>query len=85
MDGRSVARFLMPKMNGFLYENHCGGPTLLNVLDALNVLNELNMFKDALSIGLPGILSFFPLFLSHFPVRTPSCAHALIQALTEPT
>ncbi len=34
----------MPKMTGFLYENHWGSPTLtlLNMLGVLNVLNILN-------------------------------------------
>ena len=40
----------MPKMNGFLYENQRGGPTLLllnvfGVLGVLNVLNLLNMLN----------------------------------------
>ena len=49
--------FFMPKMNGFLYDNHLGGPTLnllnvlvalgvlfmLDVLNVLNVLHELNV------------------------------------------
>ena len=44
-----------PKMNGFLYENHWGGPflTLLNVLGVLTVLNVLYMPMDA-SLHWPG-------------------------------
>ena len=42
----------MPKMNGFINENHWGGPTmmLLNVVSVLGMLNVpsvLDMLKDA--------------------------------------
>ncbi len=47
--GWSVTCFFMPKMNGFLYENHQGSPTLtlLNVLGVLGVLNPLNVLNMA--------------------------------------
>ena len=48
VDGLSLThRFQMPKMNGFLHENHWGGPTfaLLNVLGVLNELNALNLLN----------------------------------------
>ena len=39
----------MSKMDNFRYENHRGNPTLtlLNVVDFLNVLDVLDMSKDA--------------------------------------
>ncbi len=56
----------MPKINGFLYENHWAGPTLtlVNVLDVLNVLNMLNVmnvlyiYAQGRIIGLLGLIIF---------------------------
>ena len=53
--------FEMPKIGGFLYENHRGSPTLtlLNVLSVLGMLIMLNVLNMPIEVSLACCALFF--------------------------